>query len=227
MERIYFNLLSNASKFTLESGEVSVSLSTDGNLVLFSVFNSGSYISPAQANAIFNRFYQIDSHQAGTGIGLALVHSFVKMLQGEIDIHSDDRGTTFTVKLPLEQAPIGQLETTPEQHLTATDEELLSVSEVDIVVPTDKPTILVIDDNPEIQNYIALLLEGQYKVLRAAEAQTGISLAMKYVPDLIVSDVMMPGMDGVTCCQRLKSELQTCHIPIILLTAYSLDEQRI
>lgn len=91
----------------------------------------------------------------------------------------------------------------------------------------DRPTVLVIDDNADIRNYVKTLLAEEYHVLDAPEAATGIRLAMKYVPDVIVSDVMMPGMDGIECCRRLKTELQTCHIPVILLTACSLDEQRI
>ncbi len=90
-----------------------------------------------------------------------------------------------------------------------------------------RPTVLIIDDNADIRHYVRTLLVGDYHVLDAPEASTGIRLAMKYVPDVIISDVMMPGMDGVECCRRLKTELQTCHIPVILLTACSLDEQRI
>lgn len=89
------------------------------------------------------------------------------------------------------------------------------------------PVVLVIDDNADIRSYVTSLLSGEYRVLAAADGAEGIRLAMKYVPDVIVSDVMMPGVDGVECCRRLKSELQTCHIPVILLTACSLDEQRI
>lgn len=226
IERIYFNLLSNAAKYTPENGQIRVSLTTENQELGFSVFNSGSYISPTEATAIFNRFYQIDAHQAGTGIGLALVHSFVKLHGGEIAVQSDEKGTTFTVHLPLKISSNEIVESFIEPLDEGVGEYFLS-NEVDVALATDKPTILVIDDNADIRNYIAALLETEYSILKASEAQTGIALAMKYVPDLIISDVMMPGMDGIACCQRLKSELQTCHIPVILLTACSLDEQRI
>ena len=107
---------------------------------------------------------------------------------------------------------------------TLIDTEVKACEEV---VEADCPTVLVIDDNADIRNYVKSLLSNEFRVLDAADGTEGIRLAMKYVPDVIISDVMMPGMDGVECCRRLKSELQTCHIPVILLTACSLDEQRI
>lgn len=231
MERIYFNLLSNAVKYTPENGKIVVSLQADVASLRFSVFNSGSYVSSQEVDAIFERFYQIDGHQAGTGIGLALVRAFVEMHGGQITAQSDEKGTTFTVLLPAQSIsqyhptvvtlPAGETEvsaTLVESELSA-DEEEAGV--------TGRPTVLVIDDNADIRHYVKTLLAEEYQVLDAPEAATGIRLAMKYVPDVIVSDVMMPGMDGVECCRRLKTELQTCHIPVILLTACSLDEQRI
>ncbi|MGL5272726.1 MAG: hybrid sensor histidine kinase/response regulator transcription factor, partial [Phocaeicola sp.] len=227
IERIFFNLLSNAVKYTNEGGTIAVDLTTEKQSLCFSIYNSGSYISPKEASAIFNRFYQIDNHQVGTGIGLALVHSFVKLHGGDITVKSDELGTTFTVIIPLQEIANTALESIQEQTQVIVPEELFLQGELDIVAPANNPTLLVIDDNADIRNYIASLLERDYTVLKASEGQAGIELAMKYVPDLIVSDVMMPGMDGITCCKRLKSELQTCHIPVILLTACSLDEQRI
>ena len=231
MERIYFNLLSNAVKYTPENGKIVVSLQADVASLRFSVFNSGSYVSSQEVDAIFERFYQIDGHQAGTGIGLALVRAFVEMHGGQITAQSDEKGTTFTVLLPAQSIsqyhptvvtlPAGETEvsaTLVESELSADEEEAGA---------TGRPTVLVIDDNADIRHYVKTLLAEEYHVLDAPEAAIGIRLAMKYVPDVIVSDVMMPGMDGVECCRRLKTELQTCHIPVILLTACSLDEQRI
>lgn len=231
IERIYFNLLSNAVKYTPENGKIVVSLQADVASLRFSVFNSGSYVSSQEVDAIFERFYQIDGHQAGTGIGLALVRAFVEMHGGQITAQSDEKGTTFTVLLPVQSIsqyhptvvtlPAGETEvsaTLVESELSADEEEAGA---------TGRPTVLVIDDNADIRHYVKTLLAEEYQVLDAPEAATGIRLAMKYIPDVIVSDVMMPGMDGVECCRRLKTELQTCHIPVILLTACSLDEQRI
>lgn len=233
MERIYFNLLSNAVKYTPENGKILVKLEAEVANLRFSVFNSGSYVSSKEVDAIFERFYQIDGHQAGTGIGLALVRAFVEMHGGQITAHSDERGTTFTVLLPAQS--VSQYHPTvvtlpaeePEVSATLVEADLSTSDEADLAKLSDRPTVLVIDDNADIRHYVHSLLADDYHVLEAPEASSGIRLAMKYVPDVIVSDVMMPGMDGVECCRRLKSELQTCHIPVILLTACSLDEQRI
>ena len=207
MERIYFNLLSNAVKYT-----------------------QGSYISTTDVEAIFERFYQVGGHQAGTGIGLALVRAFVEMHGGNIMAHSNEKGTTFTVTLP--KRDVSQYH--PAVPTLPADEEDIASTLVDADIPTgegmtedDCPTVLVIDDNADIRHYVKALLSKEYRVLDAADGAAGIRLAMKYVPDVIISDVMMPGMDGLECCRRLKGELQTCHIPVILLTACSLDEQRI
>lgn len=231
MERIYFNLLSNAVKYTPENGKIMVRLEAEATNFRFSVFNSGSHISPKEVDAIFERFYQIDGHQAGTGIGLALVRAFVEMHGGQITAHSDEKGATFTVLFPAQSVSLYH----PTVVTLPSEEAEVSTTLVETDFPmgeeetrdADRPTVLVIDDNADIRNYVKTLLAEEYHVLDAPEAATGIRLAMKYVPDVIVSDVMMPGMDGVECCRRLKTELQTCHIPVILLTACSLDEQRI
>ena len=230
MERIYFNLFSNAVKYTPENGKIAIRLSMTEQNYSLSVFNSGSYISSTDVEAIFERFYQVDGHQAGTGIGLALVRAFVEMHGGNIAAHSDDKGTTFTVTFPKQD--VSQYHPTivtlpaEEKDVSSTliDTEVKACEEV---VEADCPTVLVIDDNADIRNYVKSLLTQEFRVLDAADGTEGIRLAMKYVPDVVILDVMMPGMDGVECCRRLKGELQTCHIPVILLTACSLDEQRI
>jgi DNA-binding response OmpR family regulator len=107
---------------------------------------------------------------------------------------------------------------------TLIESEIINEEEM---IEEDSPTVLIIDDNSDIRTYVKSLLSVEYRVLEAADGIKGIKLAMKYIPDIIISDVMMPGLDGVECCRRLKSELQTSHIPVILLTACSLDEQRI
>ena len=236
LERIYFNLLSNAFKFTPENGKVAVRLSTltkdDSRWIRFTVSNTGSMISAEHIRNIFDRFYKIDMHHAGSGIGLALVKAFVELHGGTISVESDEKqGTVFTVDLPVRTCEVSSLE----------DSSATSVSEVSPLnnaVPVEeeeleknydssKPSVLIIDDNADIRLYVHGLLHADYAVIEAADGSEGIRKAMKYVPDLIISDVMMPGIDGVECCRRLKSELQTCHIPVILLTACSLDEQRI
>ena len=233
LERIYFNLLSNAFKFTPENGKVTVRLSAQEkegqNFFRFTVANTGSLISAEHICSIFDRFYKIDMHHAGSGIGLALVKAFVEMHGGTIQVESDERqGTMFTVELPVcnctSVADTLSLEVS-EQDLPvefSEDEE-----EQELGYDSSRMSVLIIDGNADIRSYVHGLLNAEYSVIEAANGSEGIRKAMKYVPDLIISDVMMPGMDGIECCRRLKSELQTCHIPVILLTACSLDEQRI
>lgn len=235
LERIYFNLLSNAFKFTPENGKIGVrlfSLSKVGKRwIRFTVTNSGSLISVEHIRNVFDRFYKVDMHHAGSGIGLALVKAFVEMHGGEISVDSDEKqGTIFTVELPVKVA-------TTVASETSTVSVALDTLRADVTIPNEEeledeydssqPAVLIIDDNEDIRSYVHTLLRTDYRVIEAADGSEGVRKAMKYVPDLIISDVMMPGIDGIECCRRLKNELQTCHIPVILLTACSLDEQRI
>ena len=238
LERIYFNLLSNAFKFTPENGKVTVRLSAltkeDDQWIHFTVSNTGSMISAEHIRNIFDRFYKIDMHHAGSGIGLALVKAFVELHGGTISVESDEKqGTVFTVDLPvrtcacetssLEESPVSSV----SEASSLNDALPIEEEELEKNYDSSKPSVLIIDDNVDIRSYVHGLLHTDYTVIEAADGSEGIRKAMKYVPDLIISDVMMPGIDGIECCRRLKSELQTCHIPVILLTACSLDEQKI
>ena len=237
LERIYFNLLSNAFKFTPENGKVTVRLASltkeDSQWIRFTVTNTGSMISAEHIRSIFERFYKIDMHHAGSGIGLALVKAFVELHGGTISVESDEKqGTVFTVDLPIRTCEISILEdspTSPVSEASSLNDALPIEEEEELGKSYDssKPSVLIIDDNADIRSYVHGLLHTDYTVIEAVDGSEGIRKAMKYVPDLIISDVMMPGIDGIECCRRLKSELQTCHIPVILLTACSLDEQRI
>ena len=239
LERIYFNLLSNAFKFTPENGKVTVRLSPltkeDGRWIRFTVANTGSMISVEHIRNIFDRFYRIDMHHAGSGIGLALVKAFVELHKGTISVESDERqGTIFTVDLPMQTCEVTVSVDSPlSSSIGASVSSALNNAQVaeeeepEKDYDSSKPSVLVIDDNADIRSYVYSLLHTDYTVIEAVDGSDGIRKAMKYVPDLIISDVMMPGIDGIECCRRLKSELQTCHIPVILLTACSLDEQRI
>ena len=239
LERIYFNLLSNAFKFTPENGKVTVRLSPltkeDGRWIRFTVANTGSMISVEHIRNIFDRFYRIDMHHAGSGIGLALVKAFVELHKGTISVESDEKqGTIFTVDLPMQTCEVTVSVDSPlSSSIGASVSSALNNAQVaeeeepEKDYDSSKPSVLIIDDNADIRSYVYSLLHTDYTVIEAADGSDGIRKAMKYVPDLIISDVMMPGIDGIECCRRLKSELQTCHIPVILLTACSLDEQRI
>jgi ABC-type sugar transport system substrate-binding protein/DNA-binding response OmpR family regulator/nitrogen-specific signal transduction histidine kinase len=237
MESIYFNLLSNAFKFTPQKGLVSVALNKieneKGSFVVLRVSNSGKGISQNGIQHIFERFYQVGSHHVGSGIGLALSKALVELHGGEISVESNEMTatTTFTVIIPfvfntsLEKENENSEEKTAKhlEYSNETNEDYLFQDEID----KDKNLLLVVDDNPDIRSFIKTVLQNSFSIIEAKDGADGFKKAVKYVPDLIVSDVMMPPPNGVEFCRQLKNELSTNHIPVILLTAYSLDEQRI
>ncbi len=233
IERVFFNLVSNAFKFTPENGAIDVRLSRkisdDGEFAVLSVADTGSGMSAGHVAHIFDMFYKIDVTHSGSGIGLALTKAFVELHDGTLTVNSEEgKGSRFVVELPVRRNMVSEsVETvTPKIAASTVDAELS-----DIVEPVSSQesgtTVLVIDDNKDIREYIASILKDDYTVIEAVDGQTGLRKAMKYVPDAIICDVMMPVMDGLECCRRLKNELQTSHIPVMMLTACTMDEQRI
>ena len=235
MERVYFNLLSNAFKFTPENGTITVTLSTltkeeGGRYARLVVADTGSGISVQHIRHIFDRFYQIDVNHAGSGIGLALAKAFVELHGGEITADSvEGKGTVFTVDIPMTvvEEPSADLVQEPRITQQTVVEELEDMETEEQIPDENKECILIIDDNADVRDYVKSLLKEEYTVIEAPDGRAGLKKAMKYVPDAIICDVMMPVMDGLECCRKLKTELQTSHIPVMLLTARSLDEQRI
>lgn len=235
MERVYFNLLSNAFKFTPENGTITVTLSTltkeeGGRYARLVVADTGSGISVQHIRYIFDRFYQIDVNHAGSGIGLALAKAFVELHGGEITADSvEGKGTVFTVDIPMTvvEEPSADLVQEPRITQQTVVEELEDMETEEQIPDENKECILIIDDNADVRDYVKSLLKEEYTVIEAPDGRAGLKKAMKYVPDAIICDVMMPVMDGLECCRKLKTELQTSHIPVMLLTACSLDEQRI
>lgn len=235
MERVYFNLLSNAFKFTPENGTITVILSTltkeeGGRYARLVVADTGSGISVQHIRHIFDRFYQIDVNHAGSGIGLALAKAFVELHGGEITADSvEGKGTVFTVDIPMTvvEEPSADLVQEPRITQQTVVEELEDMETEEQIPDENKECILIIDDNADVRDYVKSLLKEEYTVIEAPDGRAGLKKAMKYVPDAIICDVMMPVMDGLECCRKLKTELQTSHIPVMLLTACSLDEQRI
>lgn len=241
LERICYNLLSNAMKYTASGGHISIMVYTDSE-EQFSIIvaDTGMGIPSSELSKVFERFYQVKgtpSETGGTGIGLALVKAFVQLLGGSISVESaEGKGTTFTVVLPLESK--GEMATASGSAPSMVKEGLDFVSEATEPInslgkratspdtPIDRPVVLIVDDNDDVLSYLCTLLGDAYEVRTANNGQVGYDLAMKEVPDAIVSDVMMPVMDGLEMCRRLKAETATCHIPIIMLTARSLEEQR-
>ena len=235
IERIFFNLLSNAFKFTPENGDISVDLSIltkeSEGILLMKVADNGKGMSAEQIQKIFDRFYQTDVNHAGSGIGLALVKALVDLQGGTIEVESQEgKGTLFSISIPVVFTDKKSLSDSSVKTLPTTKniiEELSDTKYEEVLLEDNKECLLIIDDNADVRQYIKTQFQDEFCIIEADNGRRGIQLAMKYVPDLIVSDVMMPVMDGLECCKVLKSELQTSHIPVVLLTACSLDEQKV
>lgn len=231
MERIMFNLISNAFKYTPVNGSISVALSTDaaGQNAIIKVSDTGKGINKDDLAHIFERFFQVDKiHPNGSGIGLSLVKAFVELHNGSIIADSEPgKGSIFTVTLPISHVEGDVVK--PASTISADDVnlELEAIATPAVEIDKDRTVVLVIDDNPDIRALITTLLKDEYTVLTASNGINGIKMASKYIPDLVLCDVMMPLMDGMECCRRLKNEQSTSHIPVLMLTACSMDEQRI
>lgn len=228
IERVFFNLLSNAFKYTPDNGSITVSYESDGDNLTFRVADTGEGISDRDLGNIFDRFYQVDRiNPKGSGIGLSLAKAFVELHGGSISVESTlNVGTEFTVKLPVRHVS----EAVAEADRTIAREDAgaeLDNIESDFTFDDKKPLVLIIDDNRDIQKLVGELLAPDYNIIAAPNGREGVRLAARYVPDLIICDVMMPVMDGLECCRRIKEEVSTSHIPVLMLTACSLDEQRV
>jgi DNA-binding response OmpR family regulator len=236
IEKIYFNLISNALKFVNISGEVKVKLKKktleSGDFVELSVFNSGSYIPPDILKNVFDRFYKVDQGSEGTGIGLSLTAALVEAHKGKIDVWSDEKtGTAFCVLLPLvSDNPVmsdSYVSGYTESRLESETDEIGTELQLTASENEDKPVVLVVEDNYDMCKFIQHILNKEYTIITADNGVDGLSKAKKFIPDIIISDVMMPGKDGFELCSLLKENVSTNHIPIILLTACSLDEQKL
>ena len=234
IERICYNLLSNALKYTSEGGKISLQAIKKDERVIISVTDSGCGISNNELPYIFDRFYQAKNAGRGTGIGLAIVKAFTELHHGVVSATSvEGKGSTFSINIPVRQEgavskqPIEKVEQLVEP--SAIKEIPNQARHIDELVQphqTDKPEVLIIDDNIDIRTYLRSVLSEKYNVSEASDGKVGLELARKIVPDIVLSDIMMPVMDGLEFCQQLKTDKAISHIPVILLTARSLDEQR-
>lgn len=238
LERVTYNLLSNAFKFTPDNGEIKVRLSQfdkDERWLRMTVTDNGIGISKEHIKHIFENFYQADVNFAGSGIGLALVSAFVKLHKGLIEVESESgKGSTFIIELPMKQEvdkmTVSNGHTTEPLFregalLNASSEENNDCNKEEN--NENKDTILIIDDNHDVREYIRMLLHDKYNIIEASDGKEGLELAMQNIPDAIICDVMMPVMDGIECCKQIKENMNTSHIPVMMLTAYAGDEQRI
>lgn len=242
METLLFNLLSNAFKFTPKGGSITLNIEPlnkdnefpDGALEI-SVVDSGIGIAQDELSKIFERFYQSDNGKkvdVGSGIGLTLAAEYVKLHHGTIQVESLlGKGTRFTVKLPLGNThfPIDSVYDMGEVHLLATKSEYAhqeGAKPYHIDLESNKPLVLIIEDNNDMIDFIRVSLKQKYNFIVAGDGEEGLVKANNFIPDVIVSDIMMPVMDGLTLCRKIKASPKTSHIAIILLTAKGLPAQK-
>ena len=228
LQKIIFNLLSNAIKFTKATGTVWAGVQVRDKLIIITVRDNGIGISKQQLKSVFNRFFQgannIARENEGSGIGLALTKELVELHNGNISVESQPgAGTTFSVKLPTEDDIYSVdeiIETSVEtdaysQPVLENEQEFVNVPHL----RQNKALVLLIEDNPDMRNFILESLEEHFQVVACADGLQGLEKTKEIMPDLILSDVMMPGMDGFEVCRLIKSNEITSHIPVILLTA--------
>ncbi|PHN08644.1 ATP-binding protein [Flavilitoribacter nigricans] len=245
LHKVLNNLLSNAIKFT-EKGSIAVSVAIDiegdaENLVL-QVADTGIGIPEAQLPFIFNRFFQaegpLSARKKGTGIGLSLVKLLVRLHKGQIQVHSEKgEGTTFTVRFP-----VGKNQFSTAERPDVVLEKSFQVNGIpEVLVPqaeatektqkekvkSDPPLLLVVDDNADIRSYVVRQLHPTYKIIEAADGAEALDAAIRHIPDLVISDVIMPNMNGFEFCEKLKTDQRTSHIPVILLTALAEQQQKL
>lgn len=235
MQKVLYNLLSNAFKFTPDGGFIEVSLQEHTDLVIIQVTNNGKGIAKENLDKLFDNYFQENDYgqrNTGYGIGLALSKSIVELHKGTIRVssqkraHDEDFLTIFSVELLK-----GNKQFTSEQLATyAKPEPALHFSQTAVPLPLkeeplqneeagSKKTLLIVEDNQNIRTFIKDVLQNEYYILESADGQAGWELATEHIPDLIISDIMMPVMDGLAFCDKLKTDLRTSHIPVILLTA--------
>jgi signal transduction histidine kinase/ligand-binding sensor domain-containing protein/DNA-binding response OmpR family regulator len=241
IEAILFNLLSNAFKFTPRGGKIKLSLELgqpyngfESNPVEIKVWDSGIIISPEEQAKIFGSFYQspeAKKMENSSGIGLTLVAEYTKLHKGEIKVASTkETGTCFTLLLPLGNSHF------PEDTLYEKEEIAMpasrkvnrtTVNRHSAGHRSSRPMILIVEDNTDMSDFIKLCLKDKYDFITAENGEAGVAKAQDFLPEVIVSDIMMPTMDGIEFCRQMKKDNRTSHIPIILLTAKNLTSQKI
>lgn len=224
LEKIIYNLLSNAFKFTLDEGRIVLEAGFRSERLYLKVSDTGSGIATEKLPHIFDRFFQVDDsytkEKAGSGIGLALTKELVELMGGTIYVESElGKGSIFKVVLPMEEIRSNKRKEPEERPTTLFHDD--DIGEATIVSSAEgKDTkVLIIEDNNDMRHFIREQLEPRYVILEAVNGKEGLKLANKIVPELIITDLMMPQMDGITLCKKLKTELATSHIPVIMLTA--------
>lgn len=240
MEHMYFNIMSNALKYTPDGGCITTTLLHHDHCYTLRIADTGKGIPTEELPHLFERFYQAKGAIGGTGIGLSLVKAYIDMHHGSVHAESaEGKGTTFVIELPDSQPGYDPAKDAPaatqaekglvDDNYIATDttaqeaaERITNAEDFD----AERPLVLIIDDNNGMRAYLRSILQDKYNVSEATNGEQGLEKARREVPKLVVCDVMMPVMDGLEFTKRLKEDTATSHIPVVLLTARSLSEQR-
>ena len=240
MEHMYFNIMSNALKYTPDGGCITTTLLHHDHFYTLRIADTGKGIPTEELPHLFERFYQAKGAIGGTGIGLSLVKAYIDMHRGSVHAESvEGKGTTFVIELPDSQPGYDPAKDAPaatqaekglvDDNYIATDttaqeaaERITNAEDFD----AERPLVLIIDDNNGMRAYLRSILQDKYNVSEATNGEQGLEKARREVPKLVVCDVMMPVMDGLEFTKRLKADTATSHIPVVLLTARSLSEQR-
>ena len=235
LEKIIYNLLSNAFKFTPDNGEVTFNIHFKNDLLTMEISDTGIGISPEHLPFIFDRFFQSDNsitrEYEGTGIGLSLTKELIELMQGKIDVESQQgKGSKFTITIPIKEIE-KQKDGIESDHLPQpvfTEEQIKEKSETNTDADEkENPIILIVEDNGDMRGFIRKQLMQSYRILEASQGEEGLKVAKKEIPDLVITDLMMPKMDGLAFCEKLKNDEYTSHIPVIMLTAKAGQEHKI
>ena len=250
LEKIIFNLLSNAFKATKDDGMVSLNIQIPLQPIDFpllngkedfygieiSILDSGIGINKRDLGHIFTRFYQSNEmdkqYYGGTGIGLEVVKNFIDLHMGIIEVRSEQKkGTEFKILLPLGSSHLNLSKTDSDSKTNDEIYEQINKSEINLETANskerNKKTVLIVEDNSELRNYLKNELKEEYKVKTANNGKEGLLMAVKFIPDLVISDVMMPIMDGIEMCQEIKNDIRVSHIPLLMLTAKGMQIDRV
>ena len=246
LQKVFYNLISNTFKFTHKGGKITVSIDANDACVKISVSDTGVGISKENINRIFDRFYQADNEEdsslqnKGTGIGLALAKGIVELHKGTISVSSTQGvGSVFLVELQYGDSHFihnNQVEIVESHENIVSAYKIQTVLDINLLKEvsenqqknfSSKPTILIVEDNESLRQMLLELFDSMYHVLEANNGKIGYQIAVSKHPDLILSDVMMPEMNGNELCTKLKSNFETCHIPVVLLTAQTSLEQNL
>ena len=242
METVIYNLLSNALKFTAKGENISIYLNSSSKYAEVEIKNTGITILPEHLPHIFDRFYQADDSSTrnyeGTGIGLAIVKEFIELHHGTIKVESDKHETIFKIKIPLGCNHFSKeqiIESQEEQNELILKRAETLVDDIPGIIKEAAQTtasaesniILVVEDHFDLRNFICEQLENDFSIVEAEDGEKGLKLAEQIIPDIVISDIMMPNMDGYKLCNELKTNIKTNHIPVILLTAKASLENKI